>query len=89
MQADVSAVSAKAKARGMPQSGTLGAGNHFLEIQVVSEIYDEIAAKAFGLSMGQICVMIHCGSRGLGHQTCTDHLKILEKATQRYEITAS
>lgn len=86
-QADVSAVSAKAKARGMPQSGTLGAGNHFLEIQVVSEIYDEMAAKVFSVSMGQICVMIHCGSRGLGHQTCTDHLKILEKATQKYGIT--
>ena len=85
-QADVSAVSVKAKARGMPQSGTLGAGNHFLEIQVVNEVYDETAAKVFGVSTGQVCVMIHCGSRGLGHQTCTDHLGILEKATKKYEI---
>ncbi len=85
-RADCQAVSAKAKQRGMPQSGTLGAGNHFLEIQVVREIYDPDAAKAYGIHQGQICVMIHCGSRGLGHQTCTDHLKVLEGATKRYKI---
>ncbi|MGA2161196.1 MAG: RtcB family protein [Methanoregula sp.] len=86
-QADIRAVSAKARARGIPQGGTLGSGNHFLEIQVVSEIYDETAAKAFGLLKGQICCMIHCGSRGLGHQVCTDHLKTLETATKKYHIT--
>ncbi len=86
VQADCQAVSAKAKQRGMPQSGTLGAGNHFLEIQVVKEIYDPDATKAYGIHPGQICVMIHCGSRGLGHQTCTDHLKVLEGATKRYNI---
>jgi tRNA-splicing ligase RtcB len=86
-EADVRAVSEKAKQRGIPQGGTLGSGNHFLEIQVVSEIYDEAAAKAFGLSAGQVCCMIHCGSRGLGHQVCTDHLKILEGAMKKYQIT--
>jgi tRNA-splicing ligase RtcB (3'-phosphate/5'-hydroxy nucleic acid ligase) len=85
-QADAGAVSAKAKQRGMPQGGTLGAGNHFLEIQAVKEIYDPGAASAFGLKPGQVVVMIHCGSRGLGHQTCTDHLKILESAVKRYQI---
>ncbi|MDD1674339.1 MAG: RtcB family protein [Methanomicrobiales archaeon] len=84
--ADPAQVSAKARQRGMPQSGTLGAGNHFLEIQEVKEIYDPAAAASFGLTLGQICVMIHCGSRGLGHQVCTDHLKILDAATRRYGI---
>ena len=86
-EADIRAVSAKAKQRGIPQGGTLGSGNHFLEIQVVREIYDPAAAEAFGLRAGQVCCMIHCGSRGLGHQTCTDHLKILEGATKKYHIT--
>jgi tRNA-splicing ligase RtcB len=85
-EADVKAVSEKAKQRGIPQGGTLGSGNHFLEVQVVSEIYDEAAAKAFGLSAGQVCCMIHCGSRGLGHQVCTDHLKVLEAAMKKYHI---
>jgi len=85
-QADTRAVSAKAHQRGMPQGGTLGSGNHFLEIQVVSEIYDESAAQAFGMTAGQICCMIHCGSRGLGHQVCTDYLKDLESATKKYHI---
>ena len=84
--ADIRAVSAKARARGIPQGGTLGSGNHFLEIQEVSEIYDEAAAQAFGLEKGQVCCMIHCGSRGLGHQVCTDHLKDLETATKKYQI---
>ena len=84
--ADTAAVSAKAKQRGLPQGGTLGAGNHFLEIQVVKEIYDPPAAEAFGIRPGQVCVMIHCGSRGLGHQTCTDHIKTLENAMKRYHI---
>jgi tRNA-splicing ligase RtcB len=85
-EADTGAVSEKAKQRGVPQGGTLGSGNHFLEIQVVSEIYNPEVAKAFGISTGQVCCMIHCGSRGLGHQTCTDHLKTLEAATKRYQI---
>ncbi len=84
--ADPSTVSAKARQRGMPQSGTLGAGNHFLEIQAVREIFHEGAAGAYGLSPGQICIMIHCGSRGLGHQVCTEHLKVLEGATKKYGI---
>jgi len=85
--ADSRAVSVKAKQRGIPQGGTLGSGNHFLEIQVVREIFDPGAAKAFGLALGQVCCMIHCGSRGLGHQVCTDHLKTLESATKKYHIT--
>lgn len=85
-QADSSMVSAKAKQRGVPQGGTLGSGNHFLELQVVREIYNQDAAKAFGLAFGQVCCMIHCGSRGLGHQVCTDHLKTLEQATKKYHI---
>lgn len=85
-QADTAAVSGKAKTRGMPQSGTLGSGNHFLEFQVVAEVYDEAAAAAFGVEVGQVCIMIHCGSRGLGHQVCTDHLKVLEQAARRYQI---
>lgn len=79
-------VSQKARQRGMPQCGTLGSGNHFLELQVVAEVTDERAARAFGIEKGQICCMIHCGSRGLGHQVCTDHLKVLEKATGNYNI---
>lgn len=85
--ADPAAVSEKARARGIPQSGTLGSGNHFLEVQVVREVYDQAAASAFGLLPGQVCIMIHCGSRGLGHQVCTDHLRVLEAATKRYSIS--
>jgi len=85
-QADFRAVSAKAHHRGLPQGGTLGSGNHFLEVQVVREIYDEAAAAAFGITQGQVCCMIHCGSRGLGHQVCTDHLRALEAATKKYHI---
>lgn len=84
--ASTSTVSAKARQRGIPQGGTLGSGNHFLEMQVVQEIFDPVAADAFGLHEGQVCVMIHCGSRGLGHQVCTDHLKLLEAATKKYQI---
>jgi len=85
--ADSHVVSPKAKQRGIPQGGTLGSGNHFLELQVVQEIFDPGTAKAFGLMSGQVCCMIHCGSRGLGHQVCTDHLKILENAMRKYNIT--
>jgi tRNA-splicing ligase RtcB len=85
-EADPHTLSTKAKQRGIPQGGTLGSGNHFLEVQVVREIFDPVAAKAFGLTIGQVCCMIHCGSRGLGHQVCTDHLKTLEGATRKYHI---
>ncbi|HNV38214.1 MAG TPA: RtcB family protein [Methanoculleus sp.] len=84
--ADPGAVSAKARQRGLPQLGTLGAGNHFLEIQVVKEVVDPEAARAFGIAEGQICFMVHCGSRGLGHQVATDHLRILESALGKYRI---
>jgi len=72
--ADPDAVSQKALARGLPQVGSLGAGNHFLEVQAVDEVVDDESAEAFGLAAGQVVVMIHSGSRGFGHQTCTDHL---------------
>jgi tRNA-splicing ligase RtcB len=75
--AQASLISKEAKKRAGDQLGTLGSGNHFLEIQYVEEIYDESAAKAFGLSKDAVTVMIHCGSRGLGHQTCTDYVKIM------------
>ena len=79
-EADANTVSPKAKKRGKNQLGTLGAGNHFLEIQVVDEIYDEETAKAFGITeKGQITVMIHCGSRGLGHQVCSDYIRKMEE----------
>ena len=84
--ADISAVSNKARQRGIPQCGTLGSGNHFLELQVADEVMDEETAKMYGVTRDQICVMIHCGSRGLGHQVCTDHLKTLEEATKKYGI---
>jgi tRNA-splicing ligase RtcB len=77
--ADPTKVSAKAKQRGIPQVGSLGSGNHFLEVDVVDEIYDEEAAKAFGLRKGQITVSVHCGSRGCGHQIATDYLQVMER----------
>ncbi len=81
-------VSARAKKRGAPQSGTLGSGNHFLEVQVVREIYNEVAAKAMGIDqIGQVLLLIHTGSRGLGHQVCDDYLRIMEEAVRRYNIS--
>jgi len=77
--ADPSAVSQKAKDRGKNQLGSLGSGNHFLEIQRVTDIYRDDVADAYGLEPDQIVVLIHCGSRGLGHQTCTDYLRKIEK----------
>ena len=71
-------VSDKAKDRGAPQLGSLGAGNHFLEVQVVDEVIDERAANVMGLFVGQVCVMLHSGSRGVGHQVCTDHVKEMD-----------
>lgn len=79
-------VSKRARDRGKPQLGTLGSGNHFLEVQYVDKIYDEEAAKAMGLEEGMITVMIHCGSRGLGHQVCTDFLEVLDRAVKKYGI---
>ncbi len=84
--ADPSAVSQKAKQRGAPQLGSLGSGNHFLEVQVVDKIYDEDVAKAYGLFEGQIVVMEHTGSRGLGHQVASDYLRIMERAVRKYRI---
>jgi tRNA-splicing ligase RtcB len=85
--ADPDKVSARAKKRGAPQSGTLGSGNHFLEVQVVREIYDEVAAKTMGIEhTGQVLLLIHTGSRGLGHQVCDDYLRIMEEAVTRYGI---
>jgi tRNA-splicing ligase RtcB (3'-phosphate/5'-hydroxy nucleic acid ligase) len=83
---DASAVSPKAKERGNDQLGTLGSGNHFLEIQEVAEIYDEEAARAMGLFVGQVTVMIHSGSRGLGHQVCTDYVQRLQKSLHTHGI---
>lgn len=77
--ADPSAVSQRAKARGRPQLGSLGAGNHFLELDVISKVYDEKIAQEWGLKEGQITITIHCGSRGLGHQVCSDYIKEMEK----------
>jgi len=77
--ADPDTVSARAMERGREQLGTLGSGNHFLEIEVVEEIFDPTAATVFGLEKGQIAVMLHSGSRGLGHQVCDDHLARMVK----------
>jgi tRNA-splicing ligase RtcB (3'-phosphate/5'-hydroxy nucleic acid ligase) len=66
--------------------GSLGGGNHFLEIQVVDTIYDPEVADAFDLEVGRVCVMIHSGSRGLGHQICTDHVRVMQTAMTRYQI---
>jgi len=79
-------ISKHALERGKPQLGTLGSGNHFLEIQVIDKVYDPEVARELGLEEGQITVMIHCGSRGLGHQVCTDYLVTMQKAVSRYGI---
>jgi tRNA-splicing ligase RtcB len=84
--ADPSAVSSRARERGADQLGTLGSGNHFLELQVVDRIDDPITAAAFGLERGTVTVMVHCGSRGLGHQVCTDHVATMDAALPRYGI---
>ena len=74
--------------RGLRQVGSLGSGNHFLEVQAVEEVYDPATAQRFGLARSsQVCVMIHCGARGLGHQICGDHVRIMDKAMPRYGIT--
>jgi tRNA-splicing ligase RtcB len=84
--ADSSLVSDHAKNRGRDQVGTLGSGNHFLEVQKVEEIFDEKTAKVFGLFKDQIVIMIHTGSRGLGHQIATDYIKVMMKAMPKYGI---
>lgn len=85
-QADSSMVSDRAKNRGRDQVGTLGSGNHFLEIQKVSEIFDEKIAKDFGLFKDQVVLMIHTGSRGLGHQIATDYIRLMMQAMLKYKI---
>ncbi|MCC6441836.1 MAG: RtcB family protein [Armatimonadetes bacterium] len=86
--ADPDTVSEKAKKRGSPQLGTLGSGNHFLEVQAVEEIYDPETARVFGIErIGQITVMIHTGSRGFGYQVCDDYLAVMQEATRKYGIS--
>jgi tRNA-splicing ligase RtcB (3'-phosphate/5'-hydroxy nucleic acid ligase) len=84
--ADPSRISERAYKRGSKQLGTLGSGNHFLEVSRIDEIYDSKLADALGLELGQVTVLIHSGSRGLGHQTCDDYLKVIGGAMARYEI---
>jgi tRNA-splicing ligase RtcB len=85
--ADPEQVSPRAIQRGGDQCGTLGSGNHFLEVQVVDEVCDAAAARTMGLEQDQVCVMIHSGSRGLGYQVCEDALQLFQKAPARYGIT--
>ena len=84
--ADPALISPRAIERGVPQIGTLGSGNHFLEIDVIDEIYDQDAAEQLGLHKDQIMVQIHTGSRGFGHQVCDDYIKVMMKALQKYHI---
>jgi len=84
--ADPEAVSSRALKRGSDQLGTMGSGNHFLELSLVEEIYDQRAAAAFGLEKGQLVIQIHTGSRGLGHQVCTDFLQVMGRAVRKYGI---
>ena len=84
--ADPQQVSDRAKERGTPQLGTLGSGNHFLEVQYVEEIHEEAAARAMGLAIGQVVVLIHSGSRGLGHQVCTDYVARMNSVMAKYNI---
>jgi tRNA-splicing ligase RtcB len=84
--ARANAVSERARERGAPQLGTLGGGNHFLEVQLIDTIFDAAAAERLGLRAGAISVLIHTGSRGLGHQVCTDHLRVMDEAQARYGI---
>jgi tRNA-splicing ligase RtcB len=85
--ADPTLISDKALERGKAQQGTLGSGNHFLEIQYVADIYDEKTANAFGLFKDQMTIMIHTGSRGFGHQVCTDFIVVMERAARKYGIS--
>jgi tRNA-splicing ligase RtcB len=86
-EADPHKVSKRAKSRGASQVGTLGSGNHFLEFGRVSKIYDPTTAKTFGVTHeGQVTVLIHCGSRGFGHQVCSDYLQVMERALRKYDL---
>jgi len=85
--ADPAAVSQRARERGLHQVGSLGSGNHFLEVQVVDAVLDAAVGAAFGLRAGQVCVMIHCGSRGLGHQICSDHVRTMLAGMERWGIS--
>jgi tRNA-splicing ligase RtcB len=85
--ADPNKVSDKARKRGAPQLGSLGSGNHFLEVQKVAEIHDEEAAKRMGIEKDQVTILTHCGSRGFGHQICSDYLRISEQALKKYNIS--
>jgi tRNA-splicing ligase RtcB (3'-phosphate/5'-hydroxy nucleic acid ligase) len=86
--ADPAKVSVTARKRGIPQLGSLGSGNHFLEVQKVHKIYDEKAAKVMGITQqGQVTILIHCGSRGFGHQVCSDYLRVAEIALRKYGFT--
>ncbi|MFQ5614765.1 MAG: RtcB family protein, partial [Anaerolineae bacterium] len=84
--ADASKVSPRARERGRSQVGTLGAGNHFIEVDVVDQVFDETAAERMGLAPGRIVIQIHCGSRGFGHQVCTDYVNRFQKSIGRYGL---
>jgi tRNA-splicing ligase RtcB len=84
--ADPGKVSQRARKRGEDQVGTLGAGNHFIEVDMVEEVFDEVAAQRTGLFPGQVTVQIHCGSRGFGHQICTDYVNHFQEAVRRYGL---
>jgi tRNA-splicing ligase RtcB len=84
--ANAGKLSDRAKKRGMPQLGTLGSGNHFIEIDLIEQVFDERTAEIFGLKQGNIAVMIHCGSRGLGHQVCSDAVQLFQTAVHKYGI---
>ncbi len=86
-EADPAFVSQRAKDRGAGQLGTLGAGNHFVELQQVTEVFDPVAAGALGLERGQVTVLIHTGSRGLGHQVCTDYVRLFDEKLSQFGIT--
>ena len=86
-EADPRKVSDRAKERGLRQLGTIGSGNHFLEVQYVEQVHDRAAARAMGLEEQQVVVLVHCGSRGLGHQVCTDYLAQMGAAMQKYHIS--
>ncbi|MDP8262027.1 MAG: RtcB family protein [Candidatus Ancaeobacter aquaticus] len=87
IDADPECVSDRAIKRGLDQSGTLGSGNHFIEVQVIDKVFDDTAARCFGLFEGQVTVMIHSGSRGLGYQVCADYLKVMRNCPQKYGIS--
>jgi len=86
-RADPAAVSARAKARGRDQLGTLGSGNHFLEVEILEDVLDPDAGGVYGLEAGRITVLVHTGSRGLGHQVCTDYVRLMDQVMPRYGIT--